>query len=292
MYGLIFHNLQTALIERFGQDTYAEIRKLAGLEEHVFCVHKQYSDDILMRIVDSAAEVTKCSKDEILHDMGRHFPRFCGESGYYKIMKTVGRNLKEFLNGLDHMHECLRYSYPGMRSPSFYCDQETESGLRLHYRSKRRGYIKYVQGQIEEIASYLFNITATVELESLEDDPEGDHAILKILFKNTVEKRKTSTGMDRVCPMVSTNLIFQMFPFHLMFQRDLVVFGVGNSLFKILPHISGRVLTDCFQLHRPVIALTWNNGFLDVFSEGFEKIFSKSMGLLEISGDFWRLPAT
>ncbi len=259
MYGLIFHNIQTFLIENFGQDTYDEIRKNAGLEEHVFCVHKQYSDDLITKIVASASEITCWSKDELLRGMGKRFPRFCGEYGYHKIMKTVGRNLKEFLNGLDHMHESLRYSYPGMRTPSFYCDQETESGLRLHYRSKRKGYVNYVRGQIEEIANYLFNIKVSVELESLEELAEGDHAVLRILFRNKVERRKVSTGVGVLCPMISTELILQMFPFHMLFRKDLIMLGIGESLIKVLPDLSGQVLTDCFRLCRPAIALTWDN---------------------------------
>lgn len=31
------------------------------------------------------------------------------------------------LEGLDNLHEYLKFSYPKMRAPSFYCDDETES---------------------------------------------------------------------------------------------------------------------------------------------------------------------
>ena len=134
MYGLIVHNIQIFLIEQFDKEIFDKIRKEAGLEEHVFCVHMQYPDDIILKLVLAAVHVTGWTKDDLLRGMGRRFPRFCGEYGYYKILKTVGRNVKEFLNGLDHMHESLRYSYPGMCTPSFYCDMESDTGLRLHYR--------------------------------------------------------------------------------------------------------------------------------------------------------------
>ncbi len=191
--------------------------------------------------------------------MGREFPKLLGEYGYEKIMKTVGRNLKEFLNGLDHMHDCLRYSYPGMRTPSFYCDEETESGLRLHYRSKRKGYVSYVRGQIESIAMDLFHIKVEVEIESVEEFEHGTHTILKILFNNEVATKKASTGIGDLCPMISTEVILQMFPFHILFRKDFIIFGVGQSLHKILPDLSGRVLSEYFRLTRPAIEFTWEN---------------------------------
>ncbi len=66
-------------------------------------------------------------------------------------MKVLGRNLRDFLNGLDNLHEYLKHSYPKLRPPSFFVDNETPNGLRLHYRSKRNGYMHYVKGQIKEV---------------------------------------------------------------------------------------------------------------------------------------------
>jgi len=64
---------------------------------------------------------------------------------------VLGRNLRDFLNGLDNLHEYLKHSYPKLRPPSFFVDNETPFGLTLHYRSKRNGYMHYVKGQIKEV---------------------------------------------------------------------------------------------------------------------------------------------
>jgi len=52
------------------------------------------------------------------------------------------------------LHEYLKFSYPKMRAPSFYIDNESESGLRLHYRSKRRGFVHYTMGQIKQVTTH------------------------------------------------------------------------------------------------------------------------------------------
>jgi len=49
--------------------------------------------------------------------------------------------MRDFLNGLDNLHEYMRYTYPRMRPPSFYVEKETAQGLTLHYRSRRRGFV-------------------------------------------------------------------------------------------------------------------------------------------------------
>jgi hypothetical protein len=59
--------------------------------------------------------------------------------------------MRDFLNGLDNLHEYMRYTYPRMRPPSFYVEKETAHGLTLHYRSRRRGFVHYVIGQITEV---------------------------------------------------------------------------------------------------------------------------------------------
>lgn len=63
--------------------------------------------------------------------------------------------MRDFLNGLDNLHEYMRYTYPRMRPPSFYVEKETAEGLILHYRSRRRGFVHYVVGQITEVLKVL-----------------------------------------------------------------------------------------------------------------------------------------
>ena len=39
-----------------------------------------------------------------------------------------------------------------MKAPSFFIAQETPEGMMMEYRSKRRGFQFYVQGQVKEIS--------------------------------------------------------------------------------------------------------------------------------------------
>jgi guanylate cyclase len=39
-----------------------------------------------------------------------------------------------------------------MKAPSFFIAEETPGGMTMEYRSKRRGFQFYVQGQVKEIS--------------------------------------------------------------------------------------------------------------------------------------------
>ena len=59
--------------------------------------------------------------------------------------------MRDFLNGLDNLHEYMRFSYPKLKPPSFFVEKESAEGIRLHYRSRRKGYTYYVKGQLKQV---------------------------------------------------------------------------------------------------------------------------------------------
>lgn len=83
---------------------------------------------------------------------GEDFVGFISHYGYDRFLRVLGRHMRDFLNGLDNLHEYMKFSYPKLKAPSFFVEKETDTDLILHYRSKRKGYIHYVIGQIKEVA--------------------------------------------------------------------------------------------------------------------------------------------
>lgn len=96
-----------------------------------------------------------------MEEMGKEFVNFVSQFGYDKILRVLGRNLRDFLNGLDNLHEYMKFSYPKLKPPSFFISNETPLGLILHYRSKRIGYMYYVKGQIKQVFSVLLKALFT-----------------------------------------------------------------------------------------------------------------------------------
>ena len=87
---------------------------------------------------------------------------------YGDVLALLGRELRDFLNGLDNLHEYLKFSYPRIRAPSYFVDNETPQGLMLHYRSKRRGFTTYTIGQLKAVADTFYKIEMAIEVKESE----------------------------------------------------------------------------------------------------------------------------
>jgi guanylate cyclase len=96
---------------------------------------------------------------------GVEFVNFVAQFGYDRILRVLGRHLRDFLNGLDNLHEYMRFSYPKLKPPSFFVEKENDLGLILHYRSKRKGYVNYVKGQIMQVSKKKPNLENSTKIK-------------------------------------------------------------------------------------------------------------------------------
>jgi len=78
-------------------------------------------------------QVLGVTEKEFFDQMGVHFVGFVGQYGYDRVLSVLGRHVRDFLNGLDNLHEYLKFSYPRMRAPSFICENETRQGELQSY---------------------------------------------------------------------------------------------------------------------------------------------------------------
>jgi guanylate cyclase len=83
--------------------------------------------------------------------VGREFIFFVSQYGYDRMIRVLGRHMRDFINGIDNLHEYMRFSYEKMKPPSFFVEKETSSGLILHYRTRRKGLLHYFIGQIKQV---------------------------------------------------------------------------------------------------------------------------------------------
>lgn len=67
------------------------------------------------------------------------------------VCQVLGRHVRDFVNGLDNLHEYLRFSYPKVQPPTFFCQEESATGVTLHYRWERsvREYSSRVKAAIK-----------------------------------------------------------------------------------------------------------------------------------------------
>ena len=261
MYGLLLDSIQKFLREKYGERYWENIRRRAKLKNHWFVTHEVYSDSVMKDLVEAAAAELGEDQDTVMRMFGRYFAENIGRYGYARLLRVLGRDMRDFLNGLDDLHEYLRFSYPKMRPPSFICESETPAGMILHYTTQRRGYLNYVIGQLETIGT-IYGKTIKVSILSEEIQNTGTHIVLDLQFDNREVLAQRHLSAQSINFTIGGNIFLGIFPFCLIFDQQLIVAQVGNRLDEVLPGIIGKHFNDLFTLRRPQFGggsnLTWD----------------------------------
>lgn len=258
MYGLIIEAIVHHITQTYGEQTWLEVRRLANIHQVSFSTHERYSENLVPNIAIATSQITGVPTKELVDSFGVVFVPFVGQYGYDRILKVLGRHMTDFLNGLDNLHEYLRFSYPKIKPPSFIVEEENKNGLTLHYRSKRKGYVNYLKGQIRQVGKQFYNTDVKIEVVSEEETDNLTHVILKLFFDNTayIERLYKTTDAAERLPLRS-DVFFQLFPFHMVFGKDLLIQSAGEALKAVMPKIIGQALDDKFSIVLPLIQLTW-----------------------------------
>ena len=109
MYGLILEGIGDAVRRKFGDEIWEETRKKAGVPHHSFNMHKTYSETVIPRLAKAGSEVTGRPIDELMELCGYSFVAYVSPYGYDRVLRVLGRHVRDFLNGLDNLHEYLRF---------------------------------------------------------------------------------------------------------------------------------------------------------------------------------------
>ncbi|KAF7287212.1 hypothetical protein GWI33_002033 [Rhynchophorus ferrugineus] len=253
MYGLIIENMSEYIKQTYGEEKWEEIRRAAGVDQPSFSTHQVYPEGLIPRLSKKAVQILKVSERDFFDNMGVFFISFVSQYGYDRVLSVLGRHMRDFLNGLDNLHEYLKFSYPRMRAPSFICENETKHGLTLHYRSKRRGFVYYTMGQIREVARHFYHKEMKIELVREELLFDMVHVTFQLTFDNRAFTLAslTMTREEKHLP-ISASVLFEIFPFCIVFGSDMIVRSIGNSLMVILPDLLGKKITNWFDLVRPL----------------------------------------
>ncbi|XP_054168023.1 guanylate cyclase soluble subunit beta-1-like [Oppia nitens] len=239
--------------------------------EGSFLVRLIYDDEITYNLVEAAERVLKIPANEILELFGGMFFDFCQESGYESILQVLGATPRDFLQNLDALHDHLATIYPGMRAPSFRCTEDPATGhLILHYYSEREGLEPIVIGIVKAVANKLHGTDVDVTVIKTKDDG-CDHVQFQIIQKaktgQTADKTPVIDGQKAVDSLLSAEnrispLTFcKAFPFHLVFDKNLVVRQAGISVARVLPALTQAncLVTDVLEMIRPHMEFTFNS---------------------------------
>lgn len=261
MYGLLLQGIEQAIKAEYGEQAWLDIIKQSGIPHRDFYIQKCYSETLIPRITKAAAEYTNTSSQQLMRLFGNSFVHFLGNYGYDRILRVLGRNLRDFLSGLDNLHEYLRFSYTKLKPPSFFVEDEGPDGLTLHYRTRRKGFLYYVIGQIQAVGQIFYNTPVDVTVISEDESLDLYLVILRLKFQNTAYRAASREELgDSVSSMeIHSDVFFDVFPFHVVFDGAMIISHVGVGLGSVMPGVVGNAVDEMFQLVRPLVEFIWDN---------------------------------
>uniref|UniRef100_A0A668TZ09 guanylate cyclase n=1 Tax=Oreochromis aureus TaxID=47969 RepID=A0A668TZ09_OREAU len=296
-YGFINACLKSLVVEKFGEEAWVKLRDETGVQD-TFLTHEVYKDEITLHLVAEACKLLGVKPEVVLRQFGEHFFEFCKRSGYHHMLRTLGGNLSEFTENLDALHSYLSLSYKEMNAPSFRVERNPDGTMLLHYYSDRRGLCHIVPGIIGAVAKDFFNSEITMEivnqLEELERTGKKEHVVFLVSSKTDASSKaqilhsltdepnevlfsfacinkylqylfcytgKSLKTFEPVYPMklkIDLQTFCHAFPFHIVFDEQLVVHQAGVNLQRTVPglQIMNIHLDEYFSIVHPEVTFT------------------------------------
>ena len=72
-------------------------------------------------------QILAIQDEEFYEGMGIYFVELSKQLGYHSLVKKLGRDLRDLLLNLDNFHDYLRKTFPRIKSPSFFIEEESEN---------------------------------------------------------------------------------------------------------------------------------------------------------------------
>lgn len=187
MYGLINKAVHDLVVSKFGESTWTEIARKAGVTDPNFISMEKYPDEVTYKLVGAASEVLKAPAEQILEAFGEYWTVYSAEAGFGHLLEFAGNNLVDFLKNLDNMHTRVALTFPKLEPPSFRVSDITDSSLRLHYFSKRPGLAPVAKGMVMGLGKR-FDTPVKVTLDRSRADGH-DHDEFIVIYGDAARDR-------------------------------------------------------------------------------------------------------
>ena len=167
------------------------------------------------------------------------------------------------------------HRFNGQTPPSFRCDWE-KGQLNLHYYSLRRDILHFVAGTVEAVSSLLYTVDLTLTVSPNRDQTAPHHIfyISSASTDNNNENHRSGRTVEEICPRdgrvsnrpqdskIGVKTFCASFPFHVVFDQDLTICQLGQSLAKfIAPEVAtrGKKFETYFEVVRPAVKYTFSS---------------------------------
>jgi predicted hydrocarbon binding protein len=155
MKGIINKGIQEMVETKYNTDVWEKIKSLAGCEEPFFAISLDYPDEMTMRLVKAASEVSGLPIETVMIEYGKFMVPNTLRKHYKTYFALGGSSSREFLLNIGRVHEQATRSITNSIPPRFEYEDLPDGRLLMHYNSKR-GLCAVLRGLILGVG-ILFN---------------------------------------------------------------------------------------------------------------------------------------
>jgi hypothetical protein len=178
MYGIVNKAIEDLVREKFGDETWEEIKLRCGVDVEVFLSNQPYDDAVTFKLAQGVSEVTGLSLKQVLNAFGEWWVLRTSKEKYGGLMQAGGNSLKEFLMNLPVFHNRIMLIYPNLSPPEFKVKEVEQQSVDVHYFSQRSGLQEFVRGLLHGLA-ILYGVSAEIVMK--QDRTSGsDHDVFNV----------------------------------------------------------------------------------------------------------------
>ena len=95
-------------------------------QEEEFPAGETFPEGQLIKMGKKAMSVLAVKDEDFYEGMGVYFVTLAINLGYTAILMRLGRYLRDMMMNLDNLHDYLRATFPRIKPPSFFIEEESE----------------------------------------------------------------------------------------------------------------------------------------------------------------------
>ncbi|MGB7242122.1 MAG: heme NO-binding domain-containing protein [Sulfitobacter sp.] len=171
MHGLVNTAIQSFVSDSYGVDTWIAIAEQAKLGFVEFEAMWMYEDALTLRVLETAENILKRPRSEILEDIGTYLVSHPNVEPLRRLLRFGGVDFVEFLNSLDDLPDRARLAVSDLRLPRISVFEEGDCRLRLKCYDEFPGYGHVLVGILRAMADD-YGVLAYLEHEGADDGVE------------------------------------------------------------------------------------------------------------------------
>lgn len=153
MHGIILYGLKHFVVDEYGDDAWNAVLQEADVDQTLFIPSTTYSDDVVLEIVTTGAELTGAEPAELQYEFGRYIVPSLVET-YGVHVDTNWSSLELIENVETYIHEALRQKDLGEYTPpGLGAERNGPDAVLVTYASDRQ-LCHVARGILDGIADY------------------------------------------------------------------------------------------------------------------------------------------